>query len=215
VSALLTRLREPWTDRKATVLLGTVASAVLVIIALMILFVLGKAWPSLHANGLSILGGGRDVDADMGKMIATGQHPPASAYTLRAWPLIYATLLISFFAVWIGLVLSLFAAVFIVEFAPRRLAGKIIPMWGWRALFLTAGIALIVALYVYVCVPESEAWQKQRDARLKGEVAVADSFGWPSILDLAEGARGADPYGLRAEFVQLVRAAETAKSENE
>ena len=123
----LTRLREPWTDRKATVLLGTVASAVLVIIVLMIVFVLAKAWPSLHANGLAVLGGGRDVDADMGKMIATGQHPPAEAYTLRAWPLIYATILTSFFAVVIGLAISLLAAIFIVEFAPKRLAGKIVP----------------------------------------------------------------------------------------
>lgn len=46
-------------------------------------------------------------------------------------------------------------------------AGKIIPMWGWRALFLTAGIALIVAVYVWFFVPESEAWKAQRDARLK------------------------------------------------
>jgi MFS family permease len=34
------------------------------------------------------------------------------------------------------------------------LAGKIIPLWGWRALFLSAGIALIVAVYVYYFVPE-------------------------------------------------------------
>ena len=46
-------------------------------------------------------------------------------------------------------------------------AGKIIPMWGWRALFLTAGIALFVAVYVYFFVPESEAWKAQRDTRLK------------------------------------------------
>ncbi|NVO16059.1 MAG: MFS transporter [Rhodoplanes sp.] len=48
-------------------------------------------------------------------------------------------------------------------------AGKIIPMWGWRALFLTAGIALVVAIYVWFFVPESEAWKTQRDARLRGD----------------------------------------------
>ena len=47
------------------------------------------------------------------------------------------------------------------------------------------------------------------------DVTIADSFGWQSILDLAQGARGSDPFGIRAEFVQLVRAAETAKSVNE
>jgi MFS family permease len=45
------------------------------------------------------------------------------------------------------------------------LAAKIIPLWGWRALFLSAGIALIVAVYVYYFVPESETWKTQRDAR--------------------------------------------------
>ena len=34
-------------------------------------------------------------------------------------------------------------------------------------------------------------------------------FDWTGILDLAQGARGEDPYGERAEFVQMVRAAET------
>ena len=36
-----------------------------------------------------------------------------------------------------------------------------------------------------------------------------------SILALASGARGDDPYGLRAQFVQFVRAAPAAKSLNE
>ncbi len=51
------------------------------------------------------------------------------------------------------------------------LAGKIIPLWGWRALFLSAGIALIVAVYVYYFIPESEAWKAQRDARQRGSGA--------------------------------------------
>ena len=66
--------------------------------------------------------------------------------------------------------------------------------------------------------PEATRWALAVAAygqRLRGDVYVADSFGWQSILDLAQAARGADPYGVRAEFVQLVRAAETAKSLNE
>jgi Ca-activated chloride channel family protein len=31
------------------------------------------------------------------------------------------------------------------------------------------------------------------------------------VIDLAQGARGRDEYGWRAEFVQLVRAAQTAQ----
>jgi Ca-activated chloride channel family protein len=44
---------------------------------------------------------------------------------------------------------------------------------------------------------------------------MAPSYSWSRILGLAQGARGEDPFGIRAEFVQLVRAAETAKSVNE
>ncbi len=51
--------------------------------------------------------------------------------------------------------------------------------------------------------------------RLRGDPYMADSFDWDSIMNLAQGARGEDPFGIRAEFVQLVRAAETAKSVNE
>ena len=66
--------------------------------------------------------------------------------------------------------------------------------------------------------PEATRWALAVAAygqRLRGDAYVADGFGWQSILDLAQTARGADPYGIRAEFVQLVRAAETAKSVNE
>ena len=44
--------------------------------------------------------------------------------------------------------------------------------------------------------------------RLRGENAV-DGFSYGKIAELANGARGADPEGYRAEFVRLVRMAET------
>jgi len=43
--------------------------------------------------------------------------------------------------------------------------------------------------------------------RLRGETAL-ESFGYGAIADLANGARGRDPDGYRAEFVKLVRTAE-------
>jgi len=46
---------------------------------------------------------------------------------------------------------------------------------------------------------------------LKADPRLDPSFGWTQVTDLAQGARGEDPYGLRAEFVQLVRAAGEAK----
>ncbi|HYD45120.1 MAG TPA: VWA domain-containing protein [Phenylobacterium sp.] len=51
--------------------------------------------------------------------------------------------------------------------------------------------------------------------KLRGDPWVADSFGWSRIGELAQGARGDDPYGMRAEFVQLVRGAGEARSVND
>jgi Ca-activated chloride channel family protein len=44
--------------------------------------------------------------------------------------------------------------------------------------------------------------------RIRGETAL-DGFGYASIAELANSARGSDPEGYRAEFVRLVRMAET------
>ena len=47
--------------------------------------------------------------------------------------------------------------------------------------------------------------------KLRGDPWVDAGFDWGAITDLAQGARGEDPYGLRAEFVQLTRAAKDVK----
>lgn len=44
-------------------------------------------------------------------------------------------------------------------------AGQIIPVYGWRALFWTGGLALLVSLYVHFFVPESEVWIAERDRK--------------------------------------------------
>jgi len=51
--------------------------------------------------------------------------------------------------------------------------------------------------------------------KLRHDPRVADAFGWSDIVQLAQTGRGADPFGERAEFVQLVRAAQDARSLNE
>jgi phosphate ABC transporter permease protein PstC len=121
------RIREPWSDRQATILLGMVACFVLLLIGAMIIFIVDKAWPSLSANGFHLFGGGHDTDKQLGDMLVTGQHPPKSAYHLNAWPYIYATVLVAGSAVIGGLVVALFAAVFIVEFAPDRVRQILVP----------------------------------------------------------------------------------------
>lgn len=51
--------------------------------------------------------------------------------------------------------------------------------------------------------------------KLRQDPWVSDRFGWSEIGGLAQGARGDDPFGVRAEFVQLVRAARETRSVNE
>ncbi len=66
--------------------------------------------------------------------------------------------------------------------------------------------------------PEATRWAVAVAAfgqKLRGDPRLEAGFGWPQILDLAQGARGRDEFGLRAEFTQLVRAAEDGKRVNE
>ena len=59
--------------------------------------------------------------------------------------------------------------------------------------------------------PESTRWALAVAAfgqKLRGDPWMAAGFGWDEILELAQGARGEDPYGERAEFVQMIRAAQ-------
>tara|TARA_R110000796_G_scaffold206403_1_gene322769 strand:- start:543 stop:2066 length:1524 start_codon:yes stop_codon:yes gene_type:complete len=48
---------------------------------------------------------------------------------------------------------------------------------------------------------------------LKGGEALSAEFGWEDIRNLANGAKGSDAFGYRAEFVQLTRLAETAEAQ--
>jgi len=125
---MLRRLREPWTDRQAAWRLGAVACLVLLVILLMVAFVAVKAWPTLSNNsGVGWLGPGGDVDKQMSAMLTTSRHPDDAVYHLDAWPLVYGTILTTVFAVGFGLVFSVLAAIFIVEFAPDRLRRAVVP----------------------------------------------------------------------------------------
>jgi Ca-activated chloride channel family protein len=60
--------------------------------------------------------------------------------------------------------------------------------------------------------PESTRWAMAVAAfgqRLRGDPWMSATFDNAAILDLAQGARGDDPWGERAAFVQIVRAADT------
>jgi phosphate ABC transporter permease protein PstC len=125
---MLDRLREPWSDQRAERMLGALACVVLLTIALMIVFVAVRAWPSFHHNGLSWFTGKGDVDAQIGVQVNTGARPSAADYQLGAWPLIWGTILTAGLSTLFGLAFAVLAAIFIVEFAPGQLRRVVVPV---------------------------------------------------------------------------------------
>ncbi len=61
-------------------------------------------------------------------MTAASTNPPAAVYHLRAWPLIYGTVLTSAIAVVLGMAIAVLSSIFIVELAPARVSRMVIPM---------------------------------------------------------------------------------------
>jgi phosphate transport system permease protein len=125
---VIERLRRPWPDHRAERTLGAVSLLIGIGVVAMVVFVATKAWPIFQHNGLSWLTGGGDFETEVAKMTAANTNPPASVYHLRAWPLIYGTLLTSAIAVVLGMAIAVLSSVFIVELAPARVSRVVIPM---------------------------------------------------------------------------------------
>ena len=121
-------LRRPWTDRRTELLLGALACSLLALIAGMVVFVFANAWPSFSHNGLSWLGAGGNVDQQLGDIFNSPADPHSYVYELGAWPLLYGTFITTAGAVVVGILVSVFAAIFIVEFAPPRLEQVLDPV---------------------------------------------------------------------------------------
>jgi ABC-type phosphate transport system permease subunit len=126
---LLRRLAHPWPDHRAERTLGAVSLLVGVIVVAMIAFVAVQAWPTLQHNGyVGWIFSGGDINTQIGEMQATSVHPPASAYHLSAWPIVWGTLLTTGLSVPLALLVAVPASVFIVELAPPRLRRLAIPV---------------------------------------------------------------------------------------
>lgn len=117
-----------WSDRRVERMLGAVACLVLLLIGGMIVFVFAKAWPSFAHNGLAWFGGGGDLDHQLENIFNSPSNPSNYVYELHAWPLLWGTFVVTSGAVLIGIVFALFAAIFIVEFAPPRIASLLEPV---------------------------------------------------------------------------------------
>jgi phosphate transport system permease protein len=125
---VLERLRSPWPDSRAELTLGAVSSLVCACVIAMIAFVGIRAWPIFAHNGLSWLGPGGVLETQIANMQATSVNAPAAAFHLRAWPLVYGTLLTTGIAVALGLAIAVLSSIFIVELAPARLRKVAIPV---------------------------------------------------------------------------------------
>lgn len=124
----LERLKRPWSDRRAAWTLAAVALLTCLCVLGMVVFVAVGAWPIFAHNGLSWLGSGGSLKAQIETMLATSIKAPASAFRLRAWPVVYGTLLVTGLAVLLALPLAVLAAVFIVELAPPALRRAMVPV---------------------------------------------------------------------------------------
>jgi phosphate transport system permease protein len=170
---MIKRALRPWSDRRAERTLGAASLLVAACVLAMIVFVAVAAWPMLQHQGLSWLGSGGNVDEQLGKMGTAGPHPSASLYHLRAWPLIYGTLLTTGFAVALALPLALLSSIFIVEFAPPRLRAITIPVIRLLAsvpsvVYGLIGILVLVPLVGNHLITSSEKTSVQNVVQLTG-----------------------------------------------
>jgi phosphate transport system permease protein len=120
-------------------MLGALAAGVLALIALMVVTVGIKAWPSFDANGLSWFGSGGDVVTQFRAMHTGVPLPGHSLLYFRAWPLIWGTLIVTVFAVVAGVIVATLAAVFMTEFAPAPVRRVLDPV-----IRLLAGVPSVV-----------------------------------------------------------------------
>ena len=144
-----------WSDARVELLLGAIACTVLAVIAGMIVFVFAKAWPSFAHNGLAWFGGGGDVDLQLEDIFNSPSDPNNYVYTLHAWPLLWGTFLVTAMSVAVGILFSLFAAIFIVEFAPGRLNRVLEPVVRLLAAVPSVVYGLIGILVIVPWVAES------------------------------------------------------------
>lgn len=126
-------------DRRAELTLGAFAVGLLALIALMVVTVAIKSWPSFSHNGLSWFGPGTEPDASLRAMRDGIALPGKSIYYFRAWPLIWGTIVTTVPAVLIALVGSTLTAVFLTEFAPAGVRRVVEPV-----VRLLAGVPSIV-----------------------------------------------------------------------
>lgn len=110
-------------------MLGGISLCVLAFIGLLLAIVFHEAWPSFAHNGYYkwFLPGG-DVELQLRAIFSGPAQAAHYVYHLRAWPILWGTILLTGGAVAIGLPFSIFAAVFIAELSPAPLRRLLYPV---------------------------------------------------------------------------------------
>jgi len=165
-------------DQRAELMLGALACIVLALIAGMIIFVFQKAWPSFSHNGLDWFSpwAGGNVDDQLTAIFESPADPSHYVYTMHAWPLLFATALITLTAVVIGTVFALLSAMFIVEFAPEALRRVLEPVVRLLAAVPSVIYGLIGILVVVHFFDQHLISQGSKDS-VAGVVAL-NGFSW-------------------------------------
>lgn len=150
------------TNRRVELMLGALASLILVFIAGMVIFVFLKGFPSFAANGLSWFGSGGNVDVQLDEIFNSPAEAKDFVYELHAFPLIWSTFLIAFLAVGFATVFSVFCAVFIVEFAPSWLQKILEPIVKFLAAVPSVIYGLIGLLVLIPWINETFITEEMR-----------------------------------------------------
>src|SRR5271165_3547823 len=75
---------------------------------------------------------------------------------------------------WRGVISGILQSGYTIGYFLAALAARLVlPNWGWRAMFWVGGIPALLALYIRTKVPESEAWQQHRLARVTDSPKIA------------------------------------------
>jgi phosphate transport system permease protein len=138
-------------DRRAARGLGALVCLVVFVLLALLAFILKEAWPSFAHNGFfKWFGVGGNSDQQIQKIFTSGDLKQKAVLHLRAWPMVWSTILTTAGAVVISFVCSLFISVFMVEFAPSWLRNVLEPV-----VRLLASIPSVIygLIGVFVLVP--------------------------------------------------------------
>jgi phosphate transport system permease protein len=115
-------------DQRAEFTLGALVCVVAAIPLAILVYVIIQGWPSFAHNGFHWFGAGGNANTQLTNIYNAGLNGTKSVWTFHAWQLIWSTILTTGFAVILSFVASLFAAIFLVEFAPNGIRRVLEPV---------------------------------------------------------------------------------------